>query len=72
MKKSNSLIVSEDELEKIKPTTENQEKAFKSWDDGYNLVLSGSAGTGKTFIALYLAFKELLDKPDIYLSLIHI
>lgn len=66
MKKNNALIVSNDELENIEPSTENQSKAFKAWKDGYNLVLSGSAGTGKTYIALYLAFKELLDNPDIY------
>lgn len=66
MKKNNSLTVSLDELEKIEPITDNQKKAFESWDKGYNLILTGSAGTGKTFIALYNAFKEMLDKPDLY------
>ena len=66
MKKNNSLTVSLDELEKIEPITDNQKKAFDSWDKGYNLILTGSAGTGKTFIALYNAFKEMLDKPELY------
>ena len=66
MKKNNSLTVSFDELEKIEPITDNQKKAFESWDKGYNLILTGSAGTGKTFIALYNAFKEMLDKPELY------
>jgi len=66
MKKNNSLTVSLDELEKIEPITDNQKKAFDSWDKGYNLILTGSAGTGKTFIALYNAFREMLDKPDLY------
>jgi len=66
MKKNNSLTVSFDELEKIEPITDNQKKAFDSWDKGYNLILTGSAGTGKTFIALYNAFKEMLDKPELY------
>ncbi len=66
MKKNNSLTVSLDELEKIEPITDNQKKAFESWDKGYNLILTGSAGTGKTFIALYNAFKEMLDKPHLY------
>ena len=66
MKKNNSLTVSLDELEKIEPITDNQKKAFESWDKGYNLILTGSAGTGKTFIALYNAFKEMLDKPELY------
>ena len=66
MKKNNSLTVSFDELEKIEPITDNQKKAFDSWDKGYNLILTGSAGTGKTFIALYNAFKEMLDNPELY------
>lgn len=66
MKKNNSLTVSLDELEKIEPITDNQKKAFESWDKGYNLILTGSAGTGKTFLALYNAFKEMLDKPELY------
>ena len=44
------------------PITENQRKAYDSWDDGENLVLAGSAGTGKTFIALYLALETMLEK----------
>lgn len=66
MKKNNSLTVSLDELEKIEPITDNQKKAFDSWNKGHNLILTGSAGTGKTFIALYNAFKEMLDRPDLY------
>ena len=60
MKKSNQLKVALDELEHIEPVTENQKKAFDAWDQGHNIVLSGSAGTGKTFIALYLAFSKML------------
>ena len=70
MKKSNSLTVTLDELEKIDPITDNQKKAFKAWEDGYNVILNGSAGTGKTFIGLYFAFKELLNKPDIYRKIV--
>ena len=60
MKKSNQLKVALDELEHIEPVTENQKKAFDAWEEGHNIVLSGSAGTGKTFIALYLAFSKML------------
>lgn len=66
MKKSNSLQVRSDELEPVSPITDNQKKVFKDWNEGYNLVLSGSAGTGKTFLAMHLALKELLSNPDIY------
>lgn len=44
------------------PITENQVIAFKSWDEGDNLVLAGSAGTGKTFVAIYLALEAMLEK----------
>lgn len=48
-------------LSRVKPLTENQLKVFDSFADGYNLLLSGPAGTGKTFIALYLAIKDALQ-----------
>ena len=35
-----------DDLTEIEPFTTNQELAFQAWDDGYNLVLAGCAGTG--------------------------
>ena len=44
------------------PITENQTVAYDSWDEGDNLVLAGSAGTGKTFVALYLALEAVLEK----------
>lgn len=47
-------------LKHISPITENQEKAFHSFFSGQNLLLHGSAGTGKTYIALYFALNELL------------
>lgn len=50
-----------DELEFFEPITDTQEEVWKAWKEGYNLVLTGSAGTGKTFIALYLALKEFLQ-----------
>lgn len=47
-------------LPQIKPKTLNQEIAFNSYQQGNNLVLHGLAGTGKTFISLYLALHDLL------------
>jgi len=44
------------------PITENQKFAYDQWDDGDHLVLCGSAGTGKTFIGMYLALGDVLDK----------
>ena len=61
--KNNSLTVRYDDLLEYSPITENQKIAFDAFDDGDNLVLAGSAGTGKTFIALYMALEQLLE-PD--------
>jgi len=52
------------ELNTIEPMTGNQDKAFQLWDEGENLILAGSAGTGKTFLALYLALDEMLNEPE--------
>lgn len=52
-------------LTQLEPMTSNQEVVFKNWDKN-NMVLSGSAGTGKTFISLYLALKDVLDKSTPY------
>ena len=50
----------------IEPITENQSKAFDAWNEGDNLVLAGSAGTGKTFIAMYLALQSVLENATSY------
>jgi predicted ribonuclease YlaK len=42
----------------IEPMTPNQELVFKHFEK-YNLVLSGSAGSGKTFIAIYNALQMI-------------
>ncbi len=55
-----------EDLIQIKPITANQEKAFNAWSEGENLVLAGSAGTGKTFIAMYLALQTSLESSTPY------
>ena len=44
--------------------------AREAWKDGYNLVLSGSAGTGKTFLGLRLALELVLDSESEYDELV--
>ena len=53
-------------LKTIEPLTENQEKIWKAYGEEQNLVLHGAAGTGKTFISLYLALKQCLDPSSKY------
>lgn len=50
----------------IDPVGPSQQKAFEEYNKGKNLFLSGAAGTGKTFILLHLALKEVLDKDTPY------
>lgn len=49
------------ELRTIKPLTVNQQRTFEAYKQGFNLMLHGFAGTGKTFCALYLALEEILS-----------
>ena len=52
-------------LLKVEPITENQRKVFEAFRSNKNLMLHGVAGTGKTFISLYLALElALLGKKD--------
>ena len=53
-------------LVEIKPLTPSQEKAFEYWDQNKNLFMYGCAGTGKTFVALYLALREVLKEDTPY------
>jgi len=57
-------------LKKINPLTENQKLAFKSWNSGFNLLLHGLAGTGKSYISLYLALKEILSNDSRYKNIV--
>lgn len=58
--------VKPDDLYQYDPITTNQNVAYTAWNDGDHLALVGSAGTGKTFIAMYLALKDILDKDTPY------
>ena len=64
--KNNTLTVRLDDLMTFEPLTETQHKVFDAFDDEENLVLAGSAGTGKTFLALYLALEQVLDPETQY------
>ena len=50
----------------IEPITPNQRTAFAHYNEGKNLFLYGAAGTGKTFITLYQALKQVLDPVTPY------
>ena len=50
----------------VNPITDNQQLFFDEWGKGKNLFAFGAAGTGKTFIALYLALKEVMNEESPY------
>lgn len=50
----------------VMPLTDRQGVCFESYDSGKSQVLRGSAGTGKTFIAMYNAFNEILNSKQRY------
>jgi phosphate starvation-inducible protein PhoH len=53
-------------LVNIDPLTDNQKKLFDSYAEQKHLVAYGCAGTGKTFITLYNALREVLDEKTPY------
>ena len=53
--------ISTNSLVNIKPITDNQKVVFSSWKKSQNQFLFGAAGTGKTFISLYLALQDVMD-----------
>ena len=55
-----------DSLVKVNPITDNQKKAFEAYQKGKNLFLYGAAGTGKTFVSLYLAMQEVMKHDTPY------
>ncbi len=55
-----------EDLIEIEPITDNQKKVFDFYKKDYSLVLAGSAGTGKTYSAMYLALEDVLDKNTPY------
>ena len=60
-----------DDLVSIKPITDNQKVVFDSWrKNDKNLFLFGAAGTGKTFISMYLALEQVLDPRTKYENVI--
>ena len=58
--------INNDFLVDITPLTDNQESLFSDYKDGKNIFAYGAAGTGKTFIVLYNALRDVLDENSPY------
>ena len=64
MKRKKPLSV--DYLVDIDPLTDNQKILFDSYAKGQHLIAYGCAGTGKTFITLFNALKDVLSENTPY------
>lgn len=58
------------QLKRIRPLTDHQHEAFKGFHQGHHLCLHGSAGTGKTLLALYLSLQEIAKEECVYRKVI--
>ncbi len=58
--------VNNDYLVDIAPITDNQKRLFDSYNEGKHIIAYGAAGTGKTFITLYNALKDVLSENTPY------
>lgn len=67
---SNKKNFCQKDLNPVSPMTANQQKLFDLYHGGYDLALYGSAGTGKTFLSMYLALNQILDKNSVFDKLI--
>ena len=66
MASKKSKEINHNNLTTIKGITDSQKVVFNTWKKGQNQFLFGSAGTGKTFVSLYLALNDIFDlkKPQ--------
>ena len=66
MSKKQKLEIGSSNLISIKPITDNQKLVFETWKQKKNQFLFGCAGTGKTFVSLYLALQDVMNLQTKY------
>jgi len=49
-------------LKKINPLTENQKRTFGAYNINKHLLLIGTAGTGKSFLSIYLGMQDIMEQ----------
>jgi phosphate starvation-inducible protein PhoH len=57
-------------LKNIEPLTDNQKLTFEHYHNGKNLLLHGIAGTGKSFLSIYLSLQTILTDASRYKKLV--
>lgn len=51
-------------LKRINPLTENQRVTFESYSNDKHLLLVGTAGTGKSFLSVYLGMTDIVERKS--------
>lgn len=51
-------------LKRVDPLTVNQERTFEAWERGGHLLLTGTAGTGKSFLTIYLGMQAITEEKE--------
>jgi phosphate starvation-inducible protein PhoH len=57
-------------LKNIEPLTQNQKISFEAYGQNKNLMLHGTAGTGKSFISMYLGLNQILSDNNQFKKLV--
>jgi phosphate starvation-inducible protein PhoH len=57
-------------LRNVEPLTQNQKLSFEAYQGGKNLMLHGIAGTGKSYISIYLGLNQILGESSQYKKLV--
>jgi phosphate starvation-inducible protein PhoH len=63
-KETDQLVNTKFAMKKINPMTDNQANLFDLFDEGKHILAIGSAGTGKTYISLWLALKSVMSGKE--------
>ena len=48
-------------LRSFQPLTDNQRITFEAFENGNHLLLVGTAGTGKSFLSIYLGMQDIME-----------
>lgn len=57
-------------LRHFEPLTQNQRLTFDAFANEKNLMLHGIAGTGKSFLSMYLSLKQVLSGSETYKKIV--
>ena len=66
----NKKVWTKHDMKHIRPLTQTQADMFEVYNEGYHVTAVGSAGTGKTFLALTLALSSILENDSLQSKII--